>query len=181
MLSPSVLFSSLMLSDSDHQPRIIQELEQRPSRHRERLRQYLAYCPPSPRVGGAPPKVCLLPANDSRLNRCVIRAGADAMMHLLTETSLFMMLPNDCLCQLTGPPLVAQKAPQLPPPDFKFRDMPKAEKRKANVQAGEERPAKRQRTNAGTSAAPNVGAVSSVPAPPPADTKRLPTYVHYLA
>jgi hypothetical protein len=28
------------------------------------------------------------------------------MLHLLTETSIFVALPNDCLCQLTGEPIV---------------------------------------------------------------------------
>jgi telomerase reverse transcriptase len=30
----------------------------------------------------------------------------DAMLHLLTNTSLFVALPNDCLCQLVGEPIV---------------------------------------------------------------------------
>ena len=33
------------------------------------------------------------------------------MLHLLTEASIFVPLPNECLCQLTGIPLVS-----LPPP-----------------------------------------------------------------
>jgi hypothetical protein len=28
------------------------------------------------------------------------------MLHLLTETHLFVSLPNDCLCQLTGEPVI---------------------------------------------------------------------------
>jgi hypothetical protein len=32
--------------------------------------------------------------------------GADAMLHLLTETHLFVSLPNDCLCQMTGEPMI---------------------------------------------------------------------------
>jgi hypothetical protein len=36
------------------------------------------------------------------LTRFVCRVGADAMVHLLTETSIFVSLPNECLCQLTG-------------------------------------------------------------------------------
>jgi hypothetical protein len=32
--------------------------------------------------------------------------GIDAMLHLLTETSVFLSLPNGCLCQLTGVPIV---------------------------------------------------------------------------
>lgn len=32
--------------------------------------------------------------------------GIDAMLHLLTETSVFLSLPNGCLCQVTGVPIV---------------------------------------------------------------------------
>ncbi|KAG2738143.1 hypothetical protein P692DRAFT_20644185, partial [Suillus brevipes Sb2] len=34
------------------------------------------------------------------------RIGADTVLHLLTKTSIFIMLPNQCLCQLTGEPLM---------------------------------------------------------------------------
>ncbi|KAF8239740.1 hypothetical protein L208DRAFT_1236556 [Tricholoma matsutake] len=34
------------------------------------------------------------------------RIGADAMLHLLTETHFFVSLPNDCLCQMTGEPVI---------------------------------------------------------------------------
>src|SRR6266436_400283 len=34
------------------------------------------------------------------------RIGVDVMLHLLTETSVFMCLPNQCLCQMTGEPIV---------------------------------------------------------------------------
>ena len=30
-------------------------------------------------------------------------------MHLLTETSMFLPLPNDCLCQMTGTPIIHTK------------------------------------------------------------------------
>ena len=33
------------------------------------------------------------------------------MFHLLTETCLFAPLPNDCLCQMTGEPIVYMKVP----------------------------------------------------------------------
>ena len=33
------------------------------------------------------------------------------MLHLLTETSLFISLPNGCFCQMTGEPLVHFKVP----------------------------------------------------------------------
>ena len=32
--------------------------------------------------------------------------GEDAMLHLLTETHIFVSLPNDCLCQMTGEPII---------------------------------------------------------------------------
>lgn len=32
--------------------------------------------------------------------------GADAMLHLLTEAQVFVSLPNDCLCQMTGEPVI---------------------------------------------------------------------------
>ena len=28
------------------------------------------------------------------------------MLHILTETHLFVSLPNDCLCQMTGEPMI---------------------------------------------------------------------------
>jgi hypothetical protein len=43
------------------------------------------------------------------------------MLHLLTKTSIFIQLPNECLCQLTGEPLIYQIPPKLdgciPPSD----------------------------------------------------------------
>jgi hypothetical protein len=34
------------------------------------------------------------------------RIGEDAMIHLLLDTDLFLSLPNDCLCQINGEPLI---------------------------------------------------------------------------
>ncbi|GLB40371.1 putative telomerase reverse transcriptase [Lyophyllum shimeji] len=34
------------------------------------------------------------------------RIGVDAMLHLLCETSIFVSLPNGCLCQMTGEPII---------------------------------------------------------------------------
>ncbi|KAI0749800.1 hypothetical protein C8Q80DRAFT_1058573, partial [Daedaleopsis nitida] len=39
------------------------------------------------------------------------RIGENAMFHLLTETSVFVSLPNGCLCQLTGDAIVNLKPP----------------------------------------------------------------------
>ncbi|KAJ7261830.1 hypothetical protein B0H12DRAFT_1013349, partial [Mycena haematopus] len=54
------------------------------------------------------------------------RIGTDAMLHLLTDTSLFVALPNNCLCQLVGEPILyihlenlqlfAAEPPPKPPP-----------------------------------------------------------------
>ncbi|EIN09704.1 hypothetical protein PUNSTDRAFT_66150 [Punctularia strigosozonata HHB-11173 SS5] len=41
------------------------------------------------------------------------RIGPTAMLHLLTETSIFVPLPNDCYCQVAGDFLVHRKAPAL--------------------------------------------------------------------
>ena len=45
--------------------------------------------------------------------RHCIRIGESAMFHLLTETSIFVPLPNECLCQLTGIPLVFLPSPAI--------------------------------------------------------------------
>jgi hypothetical protein len=42
-----------------------------------------------------------------------IRIGECAMFHLLTEASIFVPLPNECLCQLTGMPLVFRTSPAI--------------------------------------------------------------------
>ncbi|KAI0300909.1 hypothetical protein BC826DRAFT_890160, partial [Russula brevipes] len=34
--------------------------------------------------------------------RLLGRIGESAMLHLLTQASIFVPLPNECLCQLTG-------------------------------------------------------------------------------
>lgn len=36
----------------------------------------------------------------------IFRIGIDAMIHLLSQTCLFVSLPNDCLCQMTGEPVI---------------------------------------------------------------------------
>lgn len=41
------------------------------------------------------------------------RIGEDIMFHLLTELSIFVPLPNDCLCQVTGEPILHMKAPRF--------------------------------------------------------------------
>ncbi|KZP22726.1 hypothetical protein FIBSPDRAFT_738604, partial [Athelia psychrophila] len=80
------------------------------------------------------------------------RLGIDVMLHLLTETSIFVSLPNQCLCQMTGDPLIHTIAPMhvlsgtLPtglPIDTSAGICPV--KRKAPGQHEDERPSKRLR------------------------------------
>ncbi len=49
---------------------------------------------------------CLMPG-------VLIRIGESTMFHLLTEASIFVPLPNECLCQLTGMPLVFLPSPTI--------------------------------------------------------------------
>ncbi|CAL1716650.1 unnamed protein product [Somion occarium] len=72
------------------------------------------------------------------------RIGEDAMLHLLTETSVFIPLPNSCFCQMTGSPIVHSK----PTSDRLIissnpRDV--TGKREAEAAPAEEGPPKRQR------------------------------------
>jgi hypothetical protein len=43
----------------------------------------------------------------------VLRIGESAMLHLLTQASIFVPLPNECLCQLTGLPLNFLPSPAI--------------------------------------------------------------------
>ncbi|THH09180.1 hypothetical protein EW146_g8757 [Bondarzewia mesenterica] len=45
--------------------------------------------------------------------RLLTRIGEDAMFYLLMETCMFIPLPNDCLCQITGEPIVFLRPPAL--------------------------------------------------------------------
>lgn len=67
--------------------------------------------------------------------------GEDAMLHLLTETSIFVSLPNGCLCQLTGEPLI-----NTMPPVYDIGLSKKIGRKRINEDAPDvrsERPAKR--------------------------------------
>lgn len=44
------------------------------------------------------------------------RIGEDAMFHLLFDTSIFVALPNGCLCQMTGDAIVNLRPPDGPRP-----------------------------------------------------------------
>ena len=68
--------------------------------------------------------------------------GADAMIHLLTDTSIFVPLPNGCLCQMSGVPVVNLR------PAAPATDAAKGPVDKRALQAGgpSGRPAKRLKT-----------------------------------
>src|ERR1700722_2622701 len=68
------------------------------------------------------------------------RIGADAMLHLLTETSIFVSLPNECFCQITGEPIVHITVPQV-----KGASISTSCKRKSLEPHAEENSAKRLR------------------------------------
>ncbi|KAJ7227314.1 hypothetical protein GGX14DRAFT_347941, partial [Mycena pura] len=63
------------------------------------------------------------------------RIGTDAMLHLLTDTSVFVALPNDCFCQLVGEPMMYVRldnlqlfaAEKLPPKRGSKRALPFSE------------------------------------------------------
>ncbi|KIK96788.1 hypothetical protein PAXRUDRAFT_280337 [Paxillus rubicundulus Ve08.2h10] len=62
------------------------------------------------------------------------------MLHLLLKTSLFMSLPNDCLCQLTGEPLMF-----VPPPSGMFlrHELPRRMDKRKRESPQETQPRKR--------------------------------------
>lgn len=69
------------------------------------------------------------------------RIGVDAMIHLLTETSVFVTLPNGCLCQMTGHPIHLRAPPKkdiLPAPS-------RGKKRRRLKDPASDRPTKRLR------------------------------------
>ncbi|KAF5327773.1 hypothetical protein D9619_004557 [Psilocybe cf. subviscida] len=76
------------------------------------------------------------------------RIGEGALLHLLTETSIFVGLPNGCLCQLSGEPVIyvvpmsVQREADAPSP----RD---SKRRTATFEDIDMRPTKRQKGNTG--------------------------------
>ena len=40
------------------------------------------------------------------------RVGDSILLHLLTDTSVYVPLPNDCYCQIIGPPLIYSTPPE---------------------------------------------------------------------
>lgn len=79
------------------------------------------------------------------------RIGVDAMLHLLSETSVFVSLPNGCLCQVTGEPIIysAPKFKQVfePVQIEQFRTLLAGEKRTSpfNEDRRQQRAAKRRK------------------------------------
>ncbi|KAI1796871.1 hypothetical protein LXA43DRAFT_491424 [Ganoderma leucocontextum] len=81
------------------------------------------------------------------------RIGEDAMFHLLTETSIFASLPNGCLCQMTGDPVLHMKPPVSAPRRSSEGDLEpegrtsclRGTKRRCVVGYCEERPSKRRK------------------------------------
>jgi telomerase reverse transcriptase len=74
------------------------------------------------------------------------------VLHILTDTSLFLPLPNGCFCQVTGPPLVYTKPPQPVlsfgiGQDTKAPQSSRPTKRKESPEQTGGRPLKRQRTS----------------------------------
>ena len=97
------------------------------------------------------------------------------MLHLLTETSIFVSLPNQCLCQLTGEPLIhiipsnsgimVQKSESqgVQAPSIIAR---LATKRKAPGQHEDERPPKRLRIYDSVSSVSTTGNAGTVAVQP---------------
>ena len=75
----------------------------------------------------------------------VIRIGESAMFHLLTEASIFVPLPNECLCQFTGMPLVFLPSPTI---DLVANGVPAgvpSKKRKRKASSHPEEPSSKKR------------------------------------
>ncbi|KAL7279239.1 hypothetical protein ACG7TL_007079 [Trametes sanguinea] len=94
------------------------------------------------------------------------RIGEEAMLHLLTETSVFVSLPNGCFCQLTGDPIVNIRPSDLSDRSvvpFTSKNSSLAERSrgiKRRLVAGhstDSRPAKRRKMNAASIAGRTKG------------------------
>ncbi|KAF4571549.1 hypothetical protein EYR36_008889 [Pleurotus pulmonarius] len=105
------------------------------------------------------------------------RTGVDATLHLLTDTSIFAPLPNNCMCQLTGQPLMhlIPRYRELGYPQTKPDPVVRPPKRKG--EEGEERQSKRrklQRSGSSTS-----GPKVLVEEASPADISFFRTRIYY--
>ena len=94
------------------------------------------------------------------------------MLHLLTEVSVFVSLPNQCLCQVTGEPLI-----HVVPPNsgimFQKQEAQEvhaqtnpATKRKMSGRHQDERPTKRLRTYESVSSVTTTGGTGTVTVQP---------------
>ena len=80
---------------------------------RQLLHQYRRHRPASYRVASALREVCIIYTSIDPKLILLTRIGEDAMFHLLTDTSVFIPLPNECLFQVTGDPIIHMKPPPL--------------------------------------------------------------------
>ena len=82
------------------------------------------------------------------------------MFHLLTETSMFLTLPNGCLCQITGDAILHMRAPLLTPsqpaPKSVEPELSAGRKRRSTGVHASERPPKRHKRFNNETADPNV-------------------------
>ncbi|KAF8656263.1 hypothetical protein AX16_002699 [Volvariella volvacea WC 439] len=86
------------------------------------------------------------------------RIGIDAMMHILTQTSTFVHLPNGCLCQVTGDQLLFRR-PLKAAPDHE-KELPSSIPRKRRIvpKTNTGPPQKRARTGYRQAKSGTVGA-----------------------
>jgi len=85
-------------------------------------------------------------------NNCFFSIGEAPMLHLLTETSIFLSLPNGCLCQLAGDPMIyltpkiqATSDPSVNAPTNGTQETRGKRQRRNAPNEAEDRPNKRRR------------------------------------
>jgi len=81
--------------------------------------------------------------------------GVDAMIHLLSETYIFVSLPNECLCQMTGEPMIFMATPfsrqqTMGPPNDSHAQTKEKRKFRYPHDHKPERPAKRSKLSPST-------------------------------
>ncbi|KAL5526463.1 EST2 [Sanghuangporus sanghuang] len=95
------------------------------------------------------------------------RVGDSIILHLLTETSVYIALPNDCYCQIIGPPLLYSVPPEsLPRRESSKKDnshevdtrwvLPRKRKRTDEDTGSFARAAKRRRKSLKPSRSPGI-------------------------
>ncbi|KAF9818550.1 hypothetical protein IEO21_02655 [Rhodonia placenta] len=99
------------------------------------------------------------------------------MFHLFTETSVFVPLPNECLCQMIGEPIIHLKPPPivnfshaLQEHDSTHQDVcpsPRGVKQKPPTLATDDRPSKRLKTQQISPAESFASSISSITASAP--------------